>query len=228
MDLEDDFQAELARLAAINEELLGVRQAETLNESGEAPWPGLDEAEEITLLRTEVQALRNRVAELENTATVEDWQERQLQYEIALEEKDQIIQTLKDKVATLTESKGLNSGELEHAFRELEEDRRRFKEDEESLEKQGREMEMALAKERADIARQRADVQRMQTDLNREIEQANRDPLLRERLQSLQRRPSSRVDLPRPVTTPAANTSTEPVKKTGSGIFRRLFGGAPA
>ena len=228
-----DFEEELKRLSAVNQELLGEFQHEATDN-------------EIDHLRDENASLKARIQELEALATgqgEELWQERQREYEMLLEEKSEVIRGLHQRIQDMADCVSLGDapppapsvsgtklgqvsatklGQAEEILRlkrELEEQRKQLEQDEEDMVAQMRTMEMQMAKERAEMARQRQEMQRMQADLAREIEQSSRDPLLRERLNTLRRsaeKPAS----------PAAG-GEKPASKDeqkSSGFFRRIFG----
>jgi chromosome segregation ATPase len=226
----DNLQAELAQLAAANAALLADFQTSAPRPATTTRKVAPNTEPSVAALRSENAALKTRFAELErqlasappngNEAT------RQRDLEAILEEKSEVIRTLHHKIEELQEKKSSSSGEIVQALGELDEERRRLLEEQEKFKEQMRESEMALAKERAELARLRAILERQQTNLQRELEGASRDPQLRERLQHLQR-PGSNAELPHPVAPAPTNTTTPPpTKKTGSGLFRRLFGGA--
>ena len=225
----DELEAELKRLAAAHEEL--VDAAPSVEPAGQS---------DVDALLFENDALRNRVAELEELlqhgGQEEDaWGERQKEYEALLEEKSEVIRSLYVRVQELQEV--LEAGpapapqsapisisdvpapeDLVRLKRELEEQRRQLEEDEESMLAQMRQMELALSRDRAELARQRNELQRLQADLNREIENASRDSGLNDRLKALR----SHRD---PPATPAkTDTPTAPTDKN-SGFFRKMFGG---
>jgi DNA repair exonuclease SbcCD ATPase subunit len=172
-----------------------------------------------------------------------DWVERQREYEALLEEKSETIRTLNLRVQQLEEGAAPPLSEVEihdaavlRMKAALEDQRRQLEEDEEALMRQMREMELALARDRADLARQRAELQRQQTDFQRELEGAARDPNLRERLISMQRRHgdaqgkrSADRSAERPLE-PVAAVASVPVPvppeppRPKSSIIRRIFG----
>ena len=230
-----DFEEELKRLSAVNQELLGGFHHE-----------GTDN--EVDQLREENAALKARVQELEALASgqgEELWQERQREYEMLLEEKSEVIRGLHQRIQDMADCVSLGDGpapapsvsatklgqvsstklgqaeEILRLKRELEEQKKQLEQDEEDMVAQMRQMEMQMAKERAEMARQRQEMQRMQADLAREIEQSSRDPLLRERLNSLSRRSDPKPAGPAPAADKPAAPKTE---QQSSGFFRRIFG----
>lgn len=244
-NLDQDLKDEFERLAAANQELLS--KMGTLHEM-ETP-PPVELHEEIAILRSENSGLRARVEEYEqlisSVGPAQDWSERQREYENLLEEKSEIIRNLHLKMQELQESHSQSSHdapfraasvhneELDKARRELEEHRQQLEEDEETLMKQMRDMEMSMSRDRAELARQRAEIQRMHTELAREIEMAARDPGLRERLNSLQRRQqdAAKGKLTAPMQmSPQAPAHQTPLpggdddSKKSSGFFKRMFG----
>ena len=239
----NDFEAELKRLSAVNQELL----EEFHHESGEAidASPDMDE---LTMLRqenAELKALIKEMDALSSSDGEEAWLERQREYEMLLEEKSQVIRDLHQKMQESEESviggassppsgvgmSGTRLGQAEEILRlkrELEEQRRQLEQDEADMMNQMRMMEMAMAKERAEMARQRQEVQRIQADLARELENSTRNPELRERLQSLRRNQPDSTKTPAPIPIPAAaipKQVTPPSdQKQSSGFLRRIFG----
>lgn len=229
-----DIDDELKRLTAATQELLGEFRKPAASE------PTSDLEIELELYRMENDELRARITELETSASKADphWQERQKEYESLLEEKSEVIRSLHLKVQELEETVNLGeapasisassasvsgsrlgqAAEILRLKRELEEQRQQVKQDEEDMMKQMREMELTMARERAELARQRQELQRLKADLAREAEQSNRDPQLRERLNTLSRRTNANL---------AAPTDEKPEPKQeqkGSGFFRRIFG----
>lgn len=225
----NDFEAELQKLAAANQELLaGYAHAEEAVPELAAETLPLDEVDEREHLRDENRLLRARVAELEAMTfgqADELWQERQREYEMLLEEKSEVIRTLHQRIHELQEagahpesaptSSAAPVGQAEEILRlkrELEEQRKQLEQDEEDMMTQLRQMEMTMAKERAEMARQRQEILRLQAELAREQEQASRDSGLRDKLHSLRRGDGKSED--------------DPAKKEqkSSGFFRRIFG----
>ena len=233
----DDFEDELRRLSAVNQELLEEFQHDDA-EPALVHAPAMQDAE-IDLLRQENAELRLRVQELESLGAgqgEELWLERQHEYEVLLEEKSEVIRSLHQKFQEAQESaiggdsasansvasSGTKLGQAEEIFRlkrEMEEQRRQLDQDEKDMMAQMRQMEITMAKERAQMARQRQEVQRLQADLAREIENSSRDPELRERLQNLRRAQEPKLAAP-----PAAPTPMPKVDQNRSGFFRRIFG----
>ena len=203
------------------------------------PKPAAVDANAVTELRRENEALLQRIAELEREAdTPVTWSDQQREFEQLLDEKSETIRVLNMQLQDL--STQLQGGHDRPTFEnfhlkeaDLEAKLSRLRDDEEALKLQLREMEMGMAKERAELARQRSDMQRMSADLQREVEMASRDPALRERLNNMQqRRPGSVHNLGassehrRPPTMTSINID-EPVdlgKSQPSGLFRRLLG----
>ena len=232
----DDFEAELKRLSAVNQELMHDFQPEA-----EAPSLGVADGDELALLRLENDELKARVQELEAIAAGQGedlWVERQREYETLLEEKSEVIRNLHQRIQEIQESAissapaassaGASSTKLGQAEeilrlkREMEEQRRQLERDEEEMMGQMRQMELTMAKERAEMARQRQEVQRLQADLTREIETSSRDSGLRDRLQSL-RRPADSKQTPVPTPIPAAVKQAAKDQQS-SGLLRRIFG----
>ncbi len=224
-----DFEAELKRLSAANQELLDEFQQPDAQEAAPADTGELEE------LRRENAELRARLEELESLVSgqsEEVWVERQREYEMLLEEKSEVIRCLHQKIQDAQESVSLGDappassgasatrlGQAEEILRlkrELDEQRKQLEQDEEDMMGQMRQMEITMAKERAEMARQRQEVQRQQSDLAREIEQSGRDPELRERLNTLRRQSDPKLKPPTDEPAPAA--------QQGSGFFRRMFG----
>jgi hypothetical protein len=225
-----DFEAELRRLSAANQELLGE-----FHHGDDVPAAAGADAEELEALRHENAELKSRIHELEALVSGQGedvWLERQREYEMLLEEKSEVIRSLHQKLheaqepADTAEAPVLSAGggapmagqaaEILRLKRELDEQRRQLEQDEKDMMAQMRQMEIAMAKERAEMARQRQEVRRQQSDLAREIEQSGRDPELRERLNTLRRQSDPKL---RPPTEEAP-----PAEQQSSGFFRRMFG----
>lgn len=230
--LDDRLRDEMKRLSAVNDELLGKR--------GSDPDVHVESAAEEASLRMENAQLRQRLAEgeslLEELAASEaGWTEQKKEYEALLEEKSEVIRALHLKVQELQEgassgaaAKAAENAEVLKLKKELAEQRRQVQEDEEALMQQMRQMEMAMSRDRAELARQRNELARMQSELNHEIEMASRDPGLRDRLLSLQRRQQDALTrkggaAPAGGLTPAKDPEPDNAAKP-SGFFRRLFG----
>ncbi len=229
-----DFEEELKRLSAVNQELLGDFH------HSDGPEPAAVPADDVEALQLENAELKARIQELEALASgqgEELWLERQREYELLLEEKSEVIRGLHQQMQDMQDSVNLGDGpatapamtsatrlgqaeEILRLKRELEEQRKQLEQDEEDMMAQMRQMEMTMARERAEMARQKQEVQRLQADLTREIEQSSRDPELRERLNTL-RRCSDPKPVP-PTDKPVAATA-RPEQKS-SGFFRRIFG----
>lgn len=238
LDLSD-FEAEMKRLSAANQELLEQVHAEddppaqTASENSAAI-----DGEELEFLRLENTELRARIQELEALASGQGeklWRERQREYEMLLEEKSEVIRTLHQKLQDAEESVNLaeapapmpgvsnsrigQAEEILNLKREMEDQRKQLEQDEEDMMAQMRQMELQMAKERAEMARQRQDVARLQAELTREIENASRDPELKERLKGLRR-----IDSKTTIPTPGAEKPAKPAEQKSSGFFRRIFG----
>lgn len=217
-DLIADLRKELEELSATNREIL-----QELRSDGDVQIA--DRATELTP-RADRSHLPPPVSE-------EAWVERQREYEALLDEKSEVIRSLHLQIQRLQggESPGeqpevdVYDAALERQRAELAQRRRQLEEDEEALTRQIRDMELALARDRAEIARQRSELQRMQADFQRELDTASRDPQLRDRLSSLQRR-NHEVGK-RPATEPPAPqqpSQSQVPSQSRSSIFRRIFG----
>jgi hypothetical protein len=232
----NEFDAELERLAAANQQLLSEFNQSSAEDAAAPPVEG----DELEALRLENAELRARVQELEAFGAGQQeelWLERQREYEMLLEEKSEVIRGLHQKMQEMQEVQesaiggdsapassvscsGNRLGQAEEILRlkrEMEEQRRQLEQDEEAMMAQMRQMEMTMAKERAEMARQRQEVQRLKAEITREAENSVRDPELKERLNNLRRSQE-----PRP-----ASASEHPITKTeqkSSGFFRRIFG----
>ncbi len=234
----DDFDAELRRLSAANDELLNEFQTNDHDAdpiTDDAALGADADADEMEMLRMENAELRLRVQELEALSSgqgEELWLERQREYEMLLEEKSEVIRTLHATMQELQESAGPSTpttpnptagvGQAEEILRlkrELEERGRQMDQDENDMMQQMRQMEVQTAKERAEMGRQRQELQRLKSDLDREIETNSRDPQLRERLQTLAR-PKSNALIPQG----GAGQATPPAEQQSSGFLRRIFG----
>ncbi len=253
----DSIKNELQKLSATNQELLKAFQdrpelppakPKDFGSSGNIVLPA--DADDLARHKKECDRLRKRVAELEarlQADASEAFVQQQREFEQVLDEKTETIRALHMRNQELQEklrggADGMTREQLDARQQELDILEERLRADEESLSSQGREMEMAMAKERADLARQRGDLQRLQADVHREVELAARDPGLRERLMSLQRRPDGRprsahslanIDLSgsaspmpgrRPGTMPAIDAAAETDDAQKPGLLRRLFG----
>jgi len=221
---ELDFQAELAQLAAVNQALLSSRRVpKAAPHVKEASPPRPSPAQQA--LEQENALLRARIHELENELAkgrpAPDSSRKEQEYEALLAEKSEVIRTLQERIQAIERPGDPTSSELVNALRELEEERQRLTEDQKAFHEQGREMETSLAKERAELARQRNDLQRLEGEIERVLGQSGCDPVLREKLMSMQRRPSSRAEFSGP-TEVSSEAAPPPAKKTG--LLRRLFG----
>jgi hypothetical protein len=236
----NDFEAELKRLAATNQELMD--QFPLPSEQGAVATEAVDD-DEVTVLRRTNEALRARIEELESAGagqTEEGWQERQREYEMLLEEKSEVIRNLHLQIQEMQESaiggndapppansppaSATRLGQAEEILRlkrELEAQRRQLEQDEQDMMAQMRQMEIAMAKERAEMARQRQEMARQQADINREIENNTRAPELRERLNTLRRPGDSK---PTATSPPIPGGDETPKEQKSSGFFRRIFG----
>jgi hypothetical protein len=269
----ESIKKELQKLSATNQELLKAFQdrpelppakPKEFGSSGNIVLPA--GAEDLAKYKKENEQLRKLVADLEVKLRADAptaVRELQEEFEQILDEKTETIRTLhmqnQELQAALANSGGSGSGaspeKLDAKQEELNRLEQQLRAHEEELNGKAREMEMAMAKERADVARQRADLQRLQTDVQREIELAGRDPGLRERLVSLQRRPRSANSLPdvgrprssaalpdvgrprsgaalpdparRPGTAGALESQADPnaAAQEKAGLLRRIFGG---
>jgi hypothetical protein len=271
----DSIKQELQKLSAANQELLKAFQERAelppakpkdFGSSGNVLLPA--DADELARLKkqsdqskqeaeqfkAENEHLRQRIAVLEARAKADAptaLLEQQHEFEKMLDEKTETIRELHMRIHELQDAirggpHALSRDQLEMRQGELDRLEQRLRADEDSLNRQAREMEMAMAKERAELARQRAELQRHHTDVQREIEMASRDPGLRERLMSLQRRPDARprssnsladsnlgnaappnAPMRRPATMAAIDLDAEAngAAPQKTGILRRLFGG---
>jgi hypothetical protein len=225
LDLSE-FEAEMKRLSAVNQELL--QQAHAAEKPAPAPPKAAEAAVDSEELETSGSGQTEKV-----------WRERQREYEMLLEEKSEVIRGLHQKLQEAEESVNLAGGpaptpsvsnisrvgqaeEILNLKREMEEQRKQLDQDEQDMMAQMRQMEMQMAKERAEMARQRQEVARLQAELTREIENASRDPQLKERLKGL-RRSETKASLPAP-SAAAAEKTDQPAEQKSSGFFRRIFG----
>ncbi|MEI7685606.1 MAG: hypothetical protein WCL32_11315 [Planctomycetota bacterium] len=268
----DTIKKELQKLSATNQEILKAFQERAelppakpkeFGSSGNIVLP-IDAEDlakykkEADQLKKENELLRKKLIELDAKLRADvptAWKEQQREFDQILDEKTETIRSLHMQVQELQEAlrggpTGMTTEQLDQRQDELARLEQRLLADEEALNRQAREMEMSMAKERADLARQRAEMQRFHTDVQREIEVAGRDPGLRERLMSLQRRPDTRpegrpktanslLDINinpaapkapqrRPATMAAINLDTDDNfddDKQKPGLLRRLFGG---
>lgn len=248
MALDEKLRDEMRRLSEINDELLGRTRSDA---DISLPHVDPDPQGELLQLRAENAQLRQRLYEVEQVleqvaATEEGWAERQKEYETLLEEKSEVIRALHGKVKEMQSAQAsapaanpgrssISQEEYKDLKAELDEQRRQLQQDEESLMQQMRQMEMAMSRDRAELARQRSELQRIQSELNHEIEMASRDPDLRVRLQSLQRRQqdvlarkggAASAPKPAPARVEPAHDEETPTTDNPrkSGFFGRLFG----
>jgi hypothetical protein len=234
----DDFEAELKRLSAANQELMDQLQLPAEPAPEAAPPTDIDvDHAELDELRRENAELKARVQQLEAAQPGQDeeqWLERQREYETLLEEKSEVIRSLHLKMQEMQESaidtvpanspgaSGTRVGQAEEILRlkrELDTQRRQLEQDEQDMMGQMRQMEISMAKERAEMARQRQEVTRLKDDLAREIENSGRNPELRERLNTLRRQNDAR-----PTPGPMPIVDAKPNDQKSSGFFRRIFG----
>ncbi|MDW8265985.1 MAG: hypothetical protein RMJ52_11720 [Gemmataceae bacterium] len=182
------------------------------------------------------------------------WAEREKELENLLEEKSEVIRDLHLKLQEASKQSSANRAPLpdeqellamsdelerercalEQERRELEEERRLLQEEKETMVQQFKQMEIDMSRERADLARQRNELHRLHNEIRHELEIAQRNALMNQRLQNLQRRhqetsmrqvavdddtPSSDADgsLPRPAQQP------DPRANKDSGLLRRFF-----
>ena len=243
----NDFEEELKRLSAANDELLAELHADE-EEDLSITHPThdlLSDGEALAMLRGENAELKASIRKLEASAHAEAsqggdvWVERQREYEMLLEEKSEVIRALHQKMHDLQEipsqrESAPSSGGVRQAEeilglkREMEDQRLRLEQDEEEMMDQMRKMEMTMARERAEMARQRQEMSRLQADLAHEIEHNSRDSGLKERLQNL-RRPQgggSQANLQAPPSVRPEPVDAPPQShgKDSSGFFRRMFG----
>lgn len=234
--LDQKLRDEMKALSRTNHELMGTPVSEPdiqLHSQGDA--------NEIKELKLENARLRTRLADIEQVleqaaAAEQSFTDRQKEFETILEEKSEVIRNLHLKIKDMQEgmadgsaSKAAENEEIKKLKKEIAREREQIAHDEESLMLQMRQMEMAMSRDRAELARQRNELARLQAELNHEIEMASRDPGLRERLLSLQRRQQETVarkggaaSRPAPDAAAPAASGSQNIKK--SGFFGRLFG----
>jgi hypothetical protein len=105
-----DFEAEMQRLSAANQELLESAYHEPAEVAATAVTPS--EGLELDLLRRENADLKARVEELEALTSGQAeklWRERQREYEMLLEEKSEVIRALHQQLQEVEESVSLAS-----------------------------------------------------------------------------------------------------------------------
>jgi len=252
--LDDNLRDEMRRLSEVNDELLGRIRSDAEIQLPSDSQLDLNVHGEIEQLREENEKLRRRARDAEQlleqiAGSGDDWTEKQKEYETLLDEKSEVIRSLHIRLRDLQEGAvagaGLRSAgaraadddEVARLKEQLLEQSRQLKEDEQELMQQMRQMEMAMSRDRAELARQRSEMQRMQAELAHEIEMASRDPALREKLLSLQRRQQETVarkgtsaavkgagaqqSVPRPEPVEPPTATADPRK---SGFLGRLFG----
>ena len=108
----NDFEAELQRLSAANQELLAEFDAHEGEEESLNAQTALAESDELAMLRMENAELKSHIQQLEaamqnGAGQSEDvWLERQHEYEMLLEEKSEVIRTLHQKIQELQDQAG--------------------------------------------------------------------------------------------------------------------------
>ncbi len=92
----DDFEAELQRLSAANQELMDQFQIPAEPAPEDAPPKDANADDVLAELLRENAELKARVQELEAAPSgdEEQWLERQREYEMLLEEKSEVIRSL--------------------------------------------------------------------------------------------------------------------------------------
>ena len=171
---------------------------------------------ELDLLRAENSQLRALCLELEQALQEAaqqikpDLEEQIREYDSVLEEKNEMIRQLHQKlqeVQVAWEEAEARAGQAqpqpqEQARREhqgpapcedellalseeLERERRQLQEDEQALMQQMREMEVSMARERAEMARQRNDLQRLQSEIRHDLERLERNGAIQSKIESL-------------------------------------------
>ena len=238
----NDFEEEMKRLSAVNQELMHQHQPDGQSRHVAVEDSPPSAPDELSRLRLENAKLKACIEELETLGSAQDedhWLEKMREYEMLLEEKSEVIRSLHQKIHEIQESalvgdsgsgsspnvSGVGLGQAEEILRlkrEMEEQRRQLEQDEKDMMGQMRQMEITMAKERAEMARQRQEVQRLQAELTREIENSSRDPELRERLHNLRRaQEPKQAPLPTPI---PGGPPTPRKEQPSSGLLRRLFG----
>jgi chromosome segregation ATPase len=159
---------------------------------------------ELEALREENVQLRRLCTELEQALQEAAQQgdqasgERVKEYEGLLEEKNEMIRVLHQKLQEAQEAKIdaeaqlrarpeviPREEELLALSEELERERRQLQEDEETLMDQMRSMEMSMARERADMARQRNELERLRNEIAHELDRLERTGALQSKIQNL-------------------------------------------
>jgi peptidoglycan hydrolase CwlO-like protein len=213
------------------------------------------EAAELQHLRGENEQLRALCLELEQALQEAaqqispDLGQQVREYEAIIEEKNEVIRQLHQKMEDLQaalqaqEARAAeappqrpSSGpapceeELLALSEELERERRQLQEDEQSLMEQMRQMEVSMARERAEMARQRNDLQRLQSEIRHELERLERQGALQSKIDGLKnklqdvtaRRGAAPATAQSPGPIPQTPTPAPATRKEG--LMGRLFG----
>jgi len=239
---DDELRRQLESLARDNQQLmaaLGMTPAAP-EEAGQHGERDSLEAENRQL-RAHVAALEERLAG--SAAGPDAWTEQQKEYEALLEEKSEVIRALHQKIQELRDSgsgepargdAGVQKSDLEDLRAQLEAEREQLRQDEASVMQQMTQMEMTMSRERAEMARQRNELQRLHSDIRHDLEVASRDPSLRDRLASFNRRhqevsgrkgaAASVAPAPAPEAQAPPSSTDTPMPKKNAGLLRRFFG----
>jgi hypothetical protein len=182
----------------------------TLDDTPPAPAPSAVPGD-LEALQVENEQLRALCTELEQalqeaTQNSPSVDEQIRTYDALLEEKNDAIRELHQKLADLTAAfedaereQQANAPrrpqiplpreeELLSLSEELERERRQLQEDEQALMEQMRQMEVSMARERAEMARQRNDLQRLFGEIRHELERLERSGALQSKIDGLKSR----------------------------------------
>ncbi len=211
---------------------------------------------EVERLRAENAELKQLIDEYREILEANDpsiWEQKLLEAENLLKDKDEQIKGLKaqveeweerfkthrfvphdDDLAKEADELDKERARLTQERKELEAERQQLKEDEEAMMAQMREMEIGMAKDRAELARQRTELQRMQAEIQHELELLQRgDANIKERLAQFQRRCHDASGRPQPTSTgimsavippAAAASSTQTAGPKETAVFKKIFG----
>jgi chromosome segregation ATPase len=249
----DDLEAELRRLAAAHEELVGGFGHEELPAEADAPASEVDgpaEVDELTLLRAENAELRAKVEELDQLLQVAEpgdnhWAERQKEYETLLEEKSEVIRHLHMRLQDLQEAlqnqqagapaaeAGVAGPETAPAdpavVADLDRQRQELEDQRRQLQEDEESLMTQMRQMELAMARDRADIARQRNELTRLQADLNREIEQAGRDPELQerlknlRRPSDKKEPAAAAVPVTSDTPTKPIERS-SGIFRRMFG----
>lgn len=247
----NDFEEELKRLSAVNQELLHEYQQhdEPRGDRTIASAVGLApaDAEEMELLRLENAELKARIQELEALKAgkgEELWLERQREYEMLLEEKSEVIRGLHQKIQEVLEAQesaiggsdnapantnhassvscsGTRLGQAEEILRL----KREIEDQRRQLERDEEEMMAQMRQMELTMAKERAEMARHRQEVQRLQADLAREIEQSSRDPELRERLNNlrRTQEPRPPSGATPTPAAKPEQRS-SGFFRRIFG----